>query len=61
MNIKDAKKIYNKCKNTKNSRIYEIILQLYLISSGFRDVALVCLDNLQKPKLDEIKKFLGKE
>ena len=33
---------------------------MYLISSGFRDVALICLDNLQKPKLDEIKKFLGK-
>jgi hypothetical protein len=33
---------------------------LYLISIGFRDVALICLDNLQKPKLDEIKKFLGR-
>ena len=52
--------IYNKCKNTKNRRIYEIILQWYLISSGFRNVALICLDNLQKPKLDEIKKFLGR-
>ena len=49
MNIK------NKCKNTKNPRIYEIILQWYLISTGFRDVALICLDNLE-----EIKKFLGK-
>jgi len=55
MNIKDTKEIYDKCKNTKNRRIYEIILQLYLISSGFRDVALVCLDNLE-----EIRKFLGK-
>ena len=52
--------IYNKCKNTKNRRIYEIILQWYLISSGFRNVALICLDNLQKPKLDEIKIFLAK-
>jgi hypothetical protein len=60
MNIKDAKEIYDKCKNTKNRRIYEIILQLYLISSGFRDIALVCLDNLQKPKLEKILNFLGK-
>ena len=55
MDIKEAKEIYNKCKNTKNRRIYEIILQWYLISSGYRDVALVCLD-----KLEEIMKFLGK-
>ena len=60
MNIKDAKEIYNKYKNTKNSRIYEVILQWYLISSGFRNIALVCLDNLQKPKLEIIFKFLGK-
>jgi hypothetical protein len=60
MDIKYSKKIYDKCKNTKNRRIYEIILQWYLISSGFRDVALVCLDDLQNPKLEEIKKFLGK-
>jgi hypothetical protein len=60
MDTKNAKGIYDKCKNTKNRRVYEIILQLYLISSGFRDVALVCLDDLQKPKLEEIKKFLGK-
>ena len=60
MDIKDAKEIYNKCKNTKNRRIYEIILQWYLISSGFRNIALVCLDDLQKPKLEEIKKFLVK-
>ena len=55
MDIKEAKEIYNKCKNTKNRRIYEIILQWYLISSGFRNVAIVCLDNAEK-----IKKFLGK-
>ena len=60
MDIKKAKEIYNKCKNTKNPRIYEIIFQLYLISSGFRNVALVCLDDLQKPKLEEIMKFLGR-
>ena len=55
MNIKDTKEIYDKCKNTKNRRIYEIILQWYLISSGFRNIALVCLDDLE-----EIMKFLGK-
>jgi hypothetical protein len=60
MDIKNAKEIYNKCKNTKNSRIYEIILQLYLISTGFRDIALINLENLQKPKLEEITRFLGK-
>jgi hypothetical protein len=60
MDIKKAKEIYDKCKNTKNRRIYEVILQLYLISTGFRNVALICLDDLQKPKLEEIKKFLGK-
>jgi len=60
MDIKNAKEIYNKYKNTKNPRIYEIILQLYLIFSGFRDVALVCLDNIQNLKLEEIKKFLGR-
>ena len=60
MDIKKVKEIYDKCKNTKNPRIYEIILQWYLISSGFRDVALICLDNFQKPKLDEIKIFLEK-
>lgn len=60
MDIKNAKEIYNRCKNTKNSRIYEIILQWYLISSGFRDVALVCLDDLQNTKLEEIKKFLAR-
>ena len=55
MDIKDTKEIYDKCKNTKNRRVYEIILQWYLISTGFRNVALVCLDNAEK-----IKKFLGK-
>lgn len=47
MDAKDAKEIYDKCKNTKNRRIYEIILQWYLISSGFRDIALVYLDNAE--------------
>ena len=56
----NAKIIYDKYKNTKNRRIYEVILQWYLITKGFRNIALVCLDDLQKPKLEEIKKFLGK-
>ena len=60
MDIKDAKEIYDKYKNTKNRHIYEIILQLYLISSGFRDIALVYLFNLEKSSLEKIIKFLGK-
>jgi hypothetical protein len=60
MDINKAKEIYNRCKNTKNHRVYEIILQWYLISSGFRNIALVNLDNLQKPKLEIIFQFLGK-
>ncbi len=60
MNIKDAKEIYDKCKNTKNHRIYEIILQWYLIFSGFRNIALIYLDNAKKPKLEIIFHFLGK-
>jgi hypothetical protein len=55
MDTKNAKEIYDKCKNTKNRRVYEIILQWYLISSGFRDIALVCLDNA-----DKIFQFLRK-
>jgi len=57
MDIKDAKILYDKYKNTKSRHIYEIILQLYLISSGFRDIALVYL---QKSSLEKIIKFLGK-
>ena len=68
MDIKDSKKIYDKYKNTKSRHIYEIILQLYLISSGFRDIALVYLQDLGKsgfsdlPKSssEKIIKFLGK-
>ena len=68
MGSKDAKEIYDKYKNTKNRHIYEIILQLYLISSGFRDIALVYLQdlgksgfsNLQKSSSEKIIKFLGK-
>ena len=60
MDIKKAKEIYDKYKNTKSRHIYEIILQLYLISSGFRDIALVYLFNLEKSELGKIIKFLGK-
>jgi predicted transcriptional regulator len=59
MDIKNAKEIYNKYKNIKSHHIYEIILQLYLIYSGFRDVDLVRLDNLPKSSLEKIIKFLG--
>jgi hypothetical protein len=60
MDIKNAKEIYNKYKNTKSHHIYEIILQLYLIFSGFRDIALVYLFNLEKSELEKIIKFLKK-
>jgi len=67
MDIKKAKEIYDKYKNTKSDHIYEIILQLYLISSGFRDIALIYLQDLGKSgfsdlpklKLEKIIKFLG--
>jgi len=60
MDINNAKEIYNKYKNTKIHQIYEIILQSYLIFSGFRDIALVYLFNLEKSKLEKIIKFLEK-
>ena len=68
MDIKKAKEIYDKYKNTKSRHIYEIIFQLYLISSGFRDIALVYLQDLgksgfsdlQKSSSEKIIKFLGK-
>jgi hypothetical protein len=68
MDIKNAKIIYDKYKNTKSRHIYEIILQLYLISSGFRDIALVYLQDLGKPGFSDLQKsssekiikFLGK-
>jgi hypothetical protein len=68
MDIKKAKEIYDKYKNTKSRYIYEIILQLYIISSGYRDIALVYLQNLgkfgfsnlAKSSLEKIIKFLEK-
>ena len=56
----NAKIIYDKYKNTKIPKIYEVILQWYLITKGFRDVALVYLDNAKKPRLEKIEKFLKK-
>ena len=54
----DAKIIYNKYKNTKIQEIYEIILQWYLISTGYRNVALVYVKS--KSKIEKIMKFLKK-
>ena len=56
MDIKNAKEIYNKYKNTKSGHIYEIILQLYLISSGFRDIALIYLQDLGKSGISDLPK-----
>jgi hypothetical protein len=61
MDIKDAKEIYNKYKNTKYLHIYEIILQWYLIYSGFRDVALVYLHNLGKSGFFDLPKSTGEK
>lgn len=58
VNIMDAKIIYNKYKNTKIKEIYEIILQWYLISTGYRNVALVYVKS--KSKLEKIMRFLKK-
>jgi len=54
----DAKIIYNKYKNTKIREIYEIILQWYLISTGYRNVALVYVKS--KLKIEKIIRFLKK-
>jgi hypothetical protein len=56
----DSKIIYHKYKNTKINKIYEIILQWHLITSRFRDVALVSLSDSEKLKLEKIIKFLEK-
>lgn len=53
-----AKIIYNKYKNTKIREIYKIILQWYLISTGYRNVALVYVKS--KSKLEKIMRFLKK-
>ena len=54
----DSTTLYNKYKNTKIKEIYEIILQWYLVSMGYRNVALVYVK--YKSKLEKIIKFLKK-
>ena len=54
----DSTTLYNKYKNTKIKEIYEIILQWYLISTGYRNVALVYVKS--KSKLEKIMRFLKK-
>jgi hypothetical protein len=54
----DSTALYHKYKNTKIPQIYEIILQWYLISIGYRNVALVYL--ISKSILEKIMRFLKK-
>jgi hypothetical protein len=54
----DSTELYHKYKNTKIREIYEIILQWYLISTGYRNVALVYVKS--KSKLEKIMRFLKK-
>ena len=54
----DSTALYNKYKNTKIREIYEIILQWYLVSTGYRNVALVYVKS--KSKLEKIIIFLKK-
>jgi len=55
----DAKIIYHKYKNTKIREIYEIILQWYLVSIGYRNVALVYVKS-NKSISEKIMRFLKK-
>jgi hypothetical protein len=54
----DSTALYLKYKNTKIREIYEIILQWYLVSTGYRNVALVYVKS--KSKLEKIIIFLKK-
>ncbi len=54
----DSTALYHKYKNTKIKEIYEIILQWYLISIGYRNVALVYVKS--KSKIEKIIRFLKK-
>ena len=54
----DSTTLYHKYKNTKIPQIYEIILQWYLVSTGYRNVALVY--GKSKSKLEKIMRFLKK-
>ena len=55
----DSTALYHKYKNTKIREIYEIILQWYLVSTGYRNVALIYVKS-NKSKLEKIMKFLKK-
>jgi len=50
--------LYKKYKNTKIKEIYEIILQWYLVSIGYRNIALVYIKS--KSTLEKIIIFLKK-
>ena len=54
----DSTSLYHKYKNTKIREIYEIIIQWYLISTSYRNVALVYVNS--KSKLEKIMIFLKK-
>lgn len=54
----DSTALYHKYKNTKIQEIYEIILQWYLVSTGYRNIALVYVKS--KSKLEKIMIFLKK-
>ena len=54
----DSTVLYHKYKNTKIREIYEIIIQWYLISTSYRNVALVYVNS--KSKLEKIMIFLKK-
>jgi len=54
----DSTTLYLKYKNTKIKEIYEIILQWYLVSTGYRNIALVYVKS--KSKLEKIINFFQK-
>ena len=54
----DSTALYHKYKNTKIQEIYEIIIQWYLISTTYRNIALVYVKS--KLKLEKIMIFLKK-
>ena len=54
----DSTALYNTYTNTKSKYKYEIILQWYLISTGYRNVALVYVKS--KSKIEKIIRFLKK-
>jgi hypothetical protein len=54
----DSNALYHKYKNTKIKEIYEIIIQWYLISTSYRNVALIYVNS--ESKLEKIMRFLKK-